>query len=158
MIIYKGKLFIISLGREVNMFQIIFWACAVIILLGIELATFQLVSIWFAGSSLVCLICAACHMPESFMGQVVIFVIISCLLLIATKPLVKKLKATKSVPTNADLDIGKTATVIEAVDANNGRVRLNGVDWSARTADGKKLKVGTNCTVEKIEGSKFIVK
>lgn len=140
------------------MFQIIFWACAVVILAGVELITFQLVSIWFAASSLVCLICAACHTPESFLGQVIIFVIVSCLLLVATKPLVKKLKSTKSVPTNADLDIGKTAVVIENVDANNGRVRLNGVDWAARTADGKKLRIGSNVTVEKIEGSKFIVK
>ena len=61
--------------------------------------------------------------------------------------------------TNYELDIGKTAVVTE--DINNalsvGRVKLNGVNWDARSEDGMEISAGSIVTVKEISGSKLIV-
>ena len=140
------------------MWEIVFWSVAFILLRIAELQSFQFVSIWFALSSIVALFCAIADV--TFTGQVIIFSLVSAMLLIATRPLVKKLHANKSVPTNSELDIGKTAIVIERINnsLSTGRVKLNGVDWAARSVDGSTISMGSTVIVEKIEGSKLIVK
>ena len=63
-------------------------------------------------------------------------------------------------PTNADRCIGQTAVVIE--DINNiegkGQVHVNGITWTARSADGTVFKKDDLVTVEKIDGVKLIVR
>ncbi len=135
------------------------WGSLFIVLVIVELSTVNFVSIWFAVGALASLICALFGMHD-IAKQSVVFVIVATLFLIATKPLVKALKANRYVPTNADLDIGKTALVIERINnsASTGRVRLNGVDWTARSVDGSLISAGTNVVVAKVDGSKLIVK
>ena len=139
--------------------DILFWGIAFIALAVIELLTYQFISIWFSLASLAPLLCAVFGIHDRA-KQAIIFLIVSALLIIATKPFVKKLKANRVVPTNAELDIGKTALVIERINntASTGRVRLNGVDWAARSVDGSIISSGINVTVEKIDGAKLIVK
>lgn len=140
------------------MSEIILWAIAFVVLTIAELCTYQLVSIWLALGSLVSLICAVLGL--GIVGQVIVFTVFSVLLLIATRPFVKKVMKNRSVPTNSELDIGKVAIVIEKINntTSTGRVKLNGVDWSARSSDDSTIPAGTSVTVEKIEGSKLIVK
>ncbi len=140
------------------MSEIIFWAIAFVVLTIAELCTYQLVSIWFALGSLVSLICAILGL--GILGQIIVFTVFSVLLLIATRPFVKKVLNNRIVPTNAELDIGKIAIVIEKINntTSTGRVKLNGVDWAARSSDDSTIPTGTSVTVEKIEGSKLIVK
>ncbi len=140
------------------MSEIIFWAVAFVVLTIAELCTYQLVSIWLALGSLVSLICAILGL--GIIGQVIVFTAFSILLLIATRPFVKKVLKNRIVPTNAELDIGKIAIVIEKINntTSTGRVKLNGVDWAARSSDNSVIPTGTSVTVEKIEGAKLIVK
>lgn len=140
------------------MSEIIFWAVTFVVLTIAELCTYQLVSIWLALGSLVSLICAIFGL--GIIGQVIVFTVFSVLLLIATRPFVKKVLKNRIVPTNAELDIGKIAIVIEKINntTSSGRVKLNGVDWAARSSDDSVIPTGTSVTVEKIEGSKLIVK
>ena len=140
------------------MSEIILWAIAFVVLTIAELCTYQLVSIWFALGSLVSLICAILGL--GILGQIIVFTVFSVLLLIATRPFVKKVLKNRIVPTNAELDIGKIAIVIEKINntTSTGRVKLNGVDWAARSSDDSTIPAGTSVTVEKIEGSKLIVK
>ena len=140
------------------MSEIIFWAVTFVVLTIAELCTYQLVSIWLALGSLVALICAIFGL--GIIGQVIVFTVFSVLLLIATRPFVKKVLKNRIVPTNAELDIGKIAIVIEKINntTSSGRVKLNGVDWAARSSDDSVIPTGTSVTVEKIEGSKLIVK
>jgi membrane protein implicated in regulation of membrane protease activity len=65
----------------------------------------------------------------------------------------------KKVATNADRNIGKTAVVTERIDnvAGTGAAKVNGVEWTARTADGSTVEVGALVTVQKIEGVKLCV-
>ncbi|MGN0691579.1 MAG: NfeD family protein, partial [Oscillospiraceae bacterium] len=60
----------------------------------------------------------------------------------------------------AELDIGKTAEVIETIDSlsGTGRVRLDGVDWSARSEDGSLIEKGANVTVTASESTTLIVR
>ena len=92
--------------------------------------------------------------------QFVIFVLISLVLLIFTRPLLKKLMVKKHQPTNYDLDIGKVAIVIEPIDNSKqtGRVSLNGVDWSAKSVDNSTIENGSQVTVQNVDGSKLLVK
>ncbi len=136
---------------------IIFWGIAFIVLTVAELMTVQMISIWLAISALITMFFAI--LDVEFWQQILVFVIISTVLLIATRPLAKKFNATRRVATNAELDIGKNAIVIEEIDSKltKGRVRLGGVDWSAKAADNSVIPEGTTVTVAKIEGSKLIV-
>ena len=61
--------------------------------------------------------------------------------------------------TNYELDIGKTAVVTEDInnDLSVGRVKLNGVNWEARSEDGSTISAGAIVTVKEISGSKLIV-
>ncbi len=134
------------------------WAVAFVVFLIIEGVTLNsLVSIWFAIASLFAM--AAAILGFSFVGQLTVFVVYSVVLLIATRSLVKRLQSRRGKDPTADQDIGKTATVIESIDnaAGEGRVKLDGAYWAARSADGMNIEKGAVVTVRKIDGSKLIV-
>lgn len=137
--------------------MIYLWAAAVIVFMIIEIATTQLVTLWFALGSLASLI--ACLMNAQVYVQIIIFVAVSAITLAATRPLVKKWTKTSFSPTNADRCIGKTALVVEDIDnsAEKGAVKINGSVWSARSADGIKIRKDEQVTIKQIDGVKLIV-
>ena len=54
--------------------------------------------------------------------------------------------------------IGARATVLERVDADGGRVRIGGEEWSARAyMNDQVLEPGTRVEVAKIEGATALV-
>lgn len=138
--------------------QIIFWAVALVVLLIVEGVTAQLVTIWFAAGSLAALIAAILKAPV--LAQIVLFVVVSAVSLIATRPIVKKITSKKTESFNADKNIGKMAVVTEDIDNLNGTgaAKLDGLVWTARSSDGSKIEAGKSVVVEKIEGVKIIVK
>jgi len=120
--------------------------------------TAGLVSIWFVFGSLVALICAA--LGAAVWLQIFWFVIVSVATLVLTRPLVKRYVDSRSVATNADRSIGRTAVVTERIDnlAAAGAVKLDGVVWTARsTDDAVAIETGERVTVRAIEGVKLIV-
>lgn len=137
---------------------IIFWVVALVVFLIVEAVTAGLVSIWFVFGSLVALICAA--LGAAIWLQIFWFVIVSVATLVLTRPLVKRYVDRRSVATNADRNIGRTAVVTERIDnlAATGAVQLAGVIWTARsTDDAVAIEPGTHVTVRAIEGVKLIV-
>jgi membrane protein implicated in regulation of membrane protease activity len=118
-----------------------------------ELATLQLVSIWFSAGSLAAFIAAAAGLSP--VKQAVIFTAVSILLLAFTRPLLKKLKVRETVPTNADAEVGKLAIVTEEINdvLDSGRVKIGGVHWRARTGTDAVIPAGTPVRVEKISGT-----
>lgn len=137
---------------------IIFWVVALVVFLIVEAVTAGLVSIWFVFGSLVALICAA--LGAAIWLQIFWFVIVSVATLVLTRPLVKRYVDRRSVATNADRNIGRTAVVTERIDnlAATGTVQLAGVIWTARsTDDAVAIEPGTHVTVRAIEGVKLIV-
>jgi membrane protein implicated in regulation of membrane protease activity len=62
------------------------------------------------------------------------------------------------VITGSDRLIGREAVVLSSVDAHDGRVRLNGGEWTARTADrAQVLPPGTVVRVVQIDGATAVV-
>lgn len=132
---------------------------ALIILFGIfEAATAQLVSIWFVFGAIASLV--ASLLNATVIVQIIVFVVVSVLALIATRPIVKKHLNTKTVRTNADRILGREAIVIEQIDniSSVGQVKVDGNVWSAKSVDNTTIPIDSIVTIEKIEGVKLLVK
>ncbi len=131
----------------------IIWGILFVITVIAELSTMQLICVWFSAGSLGAFIAAAAGLDP--LWQMIIFVAVSILLLICTRPLLKKFKVGKITPTNLDAEIGKLAAVTEEINPaqNTGRVRIGGVNWRARTQDGSVIPAGTTVCVESISGT-----
>ena len=139
----------------------ILWLGAAVALLGVELVTSDLVSIWLAVAAFLLGIVTAIFPWLHWGWQIFIFAILSAALLLSTRPLVKKfLKKRKSQETNLELILGHVGIVEE--DINNdlalGAVKINGLIWSARSEDGTEIEKGEFVVVQKISGNKLIVK
>ncbi len=131
----------------------IIWGVLFVITVIAELSTMQLICIWFAAGSLGAFLAAAAGLGPFW--QIVIFTAVSILLLIFTRPLLKKLMVSKVTPTNLDAEIGKIAVVTEEINPaqNTGRVKIGGVNWRARTGDGSVIPAGATVQVERISGT-----
>lgn len=133
------------------MYEMIFWGVLFVVLIIAESFTLHLVSIWFAVGSAAAFIASIFHAP--LIVQVILFIAISILLLIFTRPIVQKAKATHK-PTNADAIIGKNGVVIETIDNlhNLGRIQIEGLSWNSRSTENILIEKGTIVRIEHIEG------
>lgn len=136
---------------------VIVWIAMLAVFIVIEAATAQLVTIWFAVGALAALATALAHGPIAL--QVVVFVVVSIIALIATRPLVRKITNKKEARLNADRCIGNTAIVTETINNidGSGMAKTDGKVWTARSADGSIIPEGAQVKVDKIEGVKLIV-
>lgn len=132
------------------------WGVVLIGGLILEIITEQFVSIWFAAASLVSLLLAAIGAPR--WAQLAVFAVVSVILLLLTKPVVKKLRG-GTVRTNADLNIGKIAVVTEDIknELSKGRATVGGVSWRAVSEDGSSIDEGESVLIKEIDGAKLIV-
>jgi membrane protein implicated in regulation of membrane protease activity len=136
----------------------IIWLVLAVVMAVLEAATVQLVSIWFVIGSVAA--CVTSLITDSILIQAIVFVAVTAIALIATRPLVKKIRSKKAEPTNSDRYIGMEGVVTSAIDnlAAAGQVRVGGSVWTARSADDNPIPEGTRVTVTAIEGVKLIVK
>ncbi len=136
----------------------IIWLVIAVVMAVVEASTVQLVSIWFAVGAVAGVITSL--ITGSIPIQIVVFVAVSLLALVITRPMVKRIKVKKSEPTNADRMIGKEGVVTKSIDNNDakGLVSVGGDVWSARSHDGQPIESGTIVTVAAIEGVRLIVK
>lgn len=137
--------------------MLVFWAVAIVVFGILEAITAQLVSIWFLIGSVGALIAAVCNAP--IWMQIVVFIAISVLALLLTKPLVKKYIKPKMQKTNADRCIGSEGIVLEEINnlSATGQVKVNGNVWTARASNGEIIPVNTVVIIDKIEGVKLLV-
>ena len=133
------------------------WLALIVVFAVIEGATTALTTVWFIGGALAALAAALLH-AELWL-QITLFFAVSVVLLTALRPLVKKYLRPRTVRTNAAGNIGREAIVTEAIDNlhETGAVRLSGVEWSARSADGSPVAAGTVVRIDAIEGVMLIV-
>lgn len=125
----------------------------------IEIATVGFLVFWFAVGALVAMIVS--FFIDSVLIQTAIFLVVSTLLLFATKPLVNKILPKDSfVKTNSysiEGKVGKVTIDIEPVEGK-GQIKVCGEAWSAKSADDTYIPKDTEVVIEKIEGVKAIVK
>ncbi len=139
-------------------YMYIFWIVLALAFLVIELGTVTLVSLWFVGGALAAM--GAALLGWDLWLQVLIFAGVSLILLLLIRPFFKKYVDPHKVKTNVDALIGKQAIVIEPINnlAAVGAIRLDGVIWSARSAENTLIPAGTVVIIQAIEGVKAIVK
>ena len=137
---------------------ILFWLAAIVILLVMEIISLGLTTIWFAGGALVAFVLAVFNVPVLI--QVFVFLVVSLLLLIFTRPIAVKYFNKDRARTNVESMIGQQAIVLSEIDniQGTGRVTVSGQEWSARTmADDIKLPVGAVVIIKDVKGVKLIV-
>lgn len=133
----------------------IFWLVLVIVLTVVELATTNLLSVWFVISGIVAMILSFFIDDVAIVSTV--FAVLGILLLFTTRPLLKRYLPTQRVRTNADRIIGMHGIVTEEIKKNTvGEVKVDGKKWSAVSST--KIPVGTDVTIEAIDGVKVVVR
>lgn len=131
------------------------WVVIVILLAIVEAMTIDIVTIWFVISGLATI--ALSFFVDNFFIQLGLFTILGLLLLITTRPALKKYLKTKDEKTNFDRIIGMEGIVTEKITKNNvGEVKVDGKKWSA-IAD-KTINVGSTVQILEITGVKVKVK
>ena len=139
--------------------EVIAWLIALVAFLVIEGITVTLVCIWFAGGALIGLLAAALHAPIWL--QVLLFLLVSIILLVYTRPIAMKYFNKDRVKTNVSGIIGKQAIVVDEIDnlQGLGKVTVGGQEWTARSiVEDQIIPVGTVVVVEEVKGVKLMVR
>ena len=136
----------------------IIWLGILAVLLVIEGLTTALTTIWFAGGALAAAIASGFGM--GIVAQLLLFFCVSLVLLFFTRPAAMKLMNKNTEKTNVDSLLGKTAVVIQKVGnlEQTGQVRINDIEWMARTSDDNIIiPVGTVVVIKEVHGVRLIV-
>ena len=113
--------------------QTIYWLVLFVILLIIEILTMGLTTIWFAAGALAAFL--AGWLGFGLAVQIVVFLVVSVVLLLLTRPIAVKYFNQERQKTNAESLIGQQGLVVEEVDTIHakGVVEVKGQEWSAKT-------------------------
>jgi membrane protein implicated in regulation of membrane protease activity len=133
------------------------WLIVAGVFAGAEATSLTFVLIMFSGGALAGSITAAAG--GSLLLQFIVALVATVALIGGVRPIARKhLLNTDATITGSDALIGQEAIVLRQVDARDGRVRLNGAEWSARAFDPKQiLPAGTVVRVMKIHGATAVV-
>ena len=133
------------------------WLAVMVIAIVVEVIVPGLVSIWFVPSALIAMLLSFLSVPVIL--QVTVFLITSIIFIFLSRKFIGTSK--KDTRTNIDSVIGERCIVTERIDNihSTGKVRLGGMDWSARSLDsGVLYEVDDIVYVDRVEGVKLIVK
>ena len=135
----------------------IIWLGLTVVFLIAEASTVTVISLLFAAGSLTAM--AMALVGGSIWMQALVFLVVSAAALTALRPLVRKYLTPKLTATNIDSIIGSVGIVTSDIDniAAAGRVKLNGMEWTARSTSGDAIEAGRKVRVDKIEGVKVFV-
>ena len=139
--------------------QTIYWLAIFVILLIIEIVTMGLTTIWFAGGALAAMAAGLIGFGTGI--QILVFLVVSILLLVLTRPIAVRYFNQERQKTNAESLIGQQALVLEDIDTlqSAGLVEVRGQEWSAKT-DEPNGRIAKNkvVVIEGIQGVKLIVR
>lgn len=135
----------------------IIWLALFVVLVGIEAATMALTTIWFAGGAIIAFFLALLGLDQNI--QMAAFFVVSLGLLFFTRPWALKYLNNKTVKTNVEGLIGKTARITADVDNDlaTGAAVVGGQEWTARSQDGTIIKEGTMVKIVSVKGVRLIV-
>ncbi len=133
------------------------WIAVLVAAVVVEALTNDFVAIWFFPAAIVSMILSL--FDTSPWLQLLLFLVIGLLLVVATRPLCRKFLVSKQEKTNVDAIVGKVCIVTEEIRNIDemGEVKLGGLRWSARSAEDRVIPVGEQVTVKEIQGVKLIV-
>lgn len=122
-----------------------------------ETVSLSLVLVMFAGGAAAAAITAGFGAPVLL--QCIVAIVATVGLLGVVRPVAQRhLSLGTGARTGTEALVGKEAIVLSEVDMHNGRVRLNGGEWSARCFDrAQVLPPGTVVRVMEISGATAVV-
>jgi membrane protein implicated in regulation of membrane protease activity len=133
------------------------WVGIALALGAIELASVDFVFLMLAGGALAGALAAVFGVPV--VGQVLVSLAVAALALLLVRPVIKRqftVQDAQGIGTAAQ--IGRSALVLSTVTENDGRIKLGGETWTARTApDAAACLPGQEVRVVSIEGATAIV-
>lgn len=140
----------------VQIIMISIWVVVLLITLLLEFESQQLVTIWFSVGSILALILAAFNVH--YIWQIASFVVLSTVLVLATRPLSRRFMRREIVATNIDSIIGKQGTIITDVSLDvRGEVKVEGRIWVAFVTTNIQIEKGIKVVVMDVEGNKLLV-
>lgn len=133
------------------------WVVAALVLALVEITTVNLIFIMLAVGALSGALVAL--FTDSLVAQSLVAAGVSVLMLVAVRPVaLKHLRTPVEIRTGAAALVGRSAVVLERVDNHDGRVKIGGEVWSARSYDpGSVLEPGTAVAVVRIDGATAVV-
>ena len=139
-----------------NELMVLIWFAVILIAAFIEITTMDLTSVWFSIGDILSFLLAIFNVAIGW--QIAAFIVVSTILLLSVRPLVKNYFRTNIVGTNADALVGKVATCTKPIKASErGEVKIDGQYWSAITSDKELIEEGDTVEILAIEGNKLIV-
>ena len=122
-----------------------------------EVLTSGFLIFWLGLGALIAM--AVSFITDKIIIQTTVFLISSVILILATKPLVRKFANTETVKTNVSSIIGKKGLVTKDINSINstGQVKIDGELWSAIGENDMEISKGTEVEVIEIKGVKVIV-
>ena len=134
------------------------WLVIAVVLGIFEADTVALVSIWFAIGAVAAMVPAYFNAP--FWVQILVFILVSALCFVFTRPFFKKIIRVNKQPTNVDRLVGQEGVATDDIEniECRGKVFISGLTWSARSETGELIPQGAVVTVKKIEGATLVVK
>ena len=138
--------------------QPLIWLGILAALLFIEAITAGLTTIWFAGGALIAAI--ASYAGANLTIQILLFLCVSVVLLIFTRPLAVRYMNRGVERTNVNRLIGEKAVVIQKISNldQTGQVKVGDVEWMARTeSDEMKIPEKAVVVIKEVQGVKLIV-
>lgn len=135
----------------------IIWLVVLAILLVIEFLTLGLTTVWFAGGALVAFLVSLAGGPLWL--QLLLFIAVSVVLLLFTRPLAVKYLNKDVQKTNVNSIPGQKGIVTATIDnlKAEGQVTIQGMEWTARAKNGNTIEKGKVVRVTAVEGVKLIV-
>lgn len=123
-----------------------------------EIVTVGFLLFWFGIAGLITMVVS--FFTSNIIIQSVVFLVTSVILILSTKPFVKKFVNKETIVTNANSLIGKKAIVIQEINnlQGTGQIKIGGEIWSAQNETDSVISENQEVEIIKIEGVKLIVK
>ena len=140
------------------MYMIWIWLAVFVVAFILEAITQDLVSVWFGLGALVCVCISG---VTEWWVQLIVFVVVSAIALIATRPIVKKILERNERKTNTDDYIGQhVKTISNVTKFDGGEVKLNGIIYTAILMEDSDEEILKDEVVEvvAIKGNRLVIK
>lgn len=136
----------------------IVWLIILAVMIVIEIATLGLTTIWFGIGAIGAAIVS--WMGYGIWVQLAVFAVLSVIAMALCRPFAVRYLNRDKEKTNVEDVVGKTVVVSKQIDNEmaSGEVKLNGMEWTARSEDGRVIPENERVTVVAVEGVKLIVK
>jgi len=134
------------------------WLVVFVVFAALELVSLGLTCIWFAIGALAG--CVAALLGANWIVQAVVFLVVTMVVLIFIRPFAIKYVNNKAEKTNVESMAGKQGIVIAEIDNINakGMIKIDGMEWTARSVDGDIIPKDSLVTVVSVEGVKAMVR